>query len=507
MRMQPTATRAALLAMLLACVGLTPAGASSPETSVSRLIPAADLRADAAILRQAYESLHPGLYRYRSKTDVDAAFDTLEHEFARPRTLAEAYLAVARLTTYVQCGHTYPNFFNQGEEVARVVLGHPVVPFEFRWLDRRMVVTRSYLDTTDLVPGTEVLSIDGRPVADILAALLPYSRADGGNDAKRISNLEVQGRGQYEAFDVFFPLVFPRDERRPFALQVRGPAGGAARLVQAPAMDRAQRVIVQGAPRGEDNPWTYREVKPGVGLLTMPTWALYNSKFAWESYLTALVGELNANGTRDLIIDLRANEGGLSVGDQLLGHFIERPLPAEPVLRKTRYRTVPDALRPYLETWDKSFYDWGTNAVDLGDGFFRLTQYDTAPDGNVVQPLAPRYTGRVWVLVGSVNSSATFEFASAVQRHRLGTLVGQPTGGNQRGITGGAFFFMRLPKTGIEADVPLIGQFPVTTAPVPDAGLEPDVRVATTAADIAAGRDPELEEVLRRIGAARQPAQ
>ena len=106
-----------------------------------------------------------------------------------------------------------------------------------------------------------------------------------------------------------------------------------------------------------------------------------------------------------------------------------------------------------------------------------------------------------------MNSSATFEFASAVQRHRLGTLVGQSTGGNQRGITGGAFFFMRLPKSGIEADVPLIGQFPVTTAPLPDAGLEPDVRVATTAADIAAGRDPELEEVLRRIGAARSLAQ
>jgi C-terminal processing protease CtpA/Prc len=290
-------------------------------------------------------------------------------------------------------------------------------------------------------------------------------------------------------------------------LQVRDPAGSEARSVQAPAMDRAQRVVTQGTPRGDDNPWTYREVKPGVGLLVMPTWALYNSKFAWESYLTALVGELNAMGTQDLIIDLRANEGGLSVGDHLLAHFIERPLPAEPVLRKTRYRTVPDALRPYLETWDKSFYDWGTNAVDLGDGFFRLTQYDTAPDGNVVQPLAPRYAGRVWVLVGNVNSSATFEFASAVQRHRLGTLVGQPTGGNQRGITGGAFFFMRLPKTGIEADVPLIGQFPLTTAPVPDAGLEPDVRVATTAADIAAGRDPELEEVLLRIAAARQPVE
>jgi hypothetical protein len=88
-----------------------------------------------------------------------------------------------------------------------------------------------------------------------------------------------------------------------------------------------------------------------------------------------------------------------------------------------------------------------------------------------------------------------------VQRRRLGTLVGQPTGGNQRGITGGAFFFLRLPKTGIEVDVPLIGQFPVAATLPPDAGLAPDVLVRPTIEDIASGRDAELEAVLARIGA------
>lgn len=58
----------------------------------------------------------------------------------------------------------------------------------------------------------------------------------------------------------------------------------------------------------------------------------------------------------------------------------------------------------------------------------------------------------------------------------------------QRGINGGAFFFVRLPRTGLEADLPLIGQFPSRAAP--DAGLEPNLLVETTALDIAAGRDP-----------------
>lgn len=491
------------LAALLVVVSGPVAGEEVPPRTgpAVRIVSAADLQADLALLRQALEALHPGLYRYRSKADLDAAFDRVAREFARDQSLAAAYLAFSRLATDVQCGHTYANFFNQGDEVKRAVLDAPRLPFEFRWLDGHMVVTRSLAPASRLRPGSEVLAIDGRPVGEILAALLPYSRADGGNDAKRISNLEVQGRGRYEAYDVFFPLLYPRAATAPFTLQVRVAPGAAVEDLVVPAIAASDRPVLDGSPRGDTNPWQARELAPGIAYLRMPTWALYNSTFDWQTWLTGWFRGLVESGARDLIIDLRGNEGGSNVGDHILAHLVATDLPTEPVLRKTRYRKVPEALAPFLDTWDRSFFDWGDGAVDLGDGFYRLKRYDDEPGGRFIAPVAPRFTGRVWVLVGAANSSATFEFASAVQRRRLGTLVGQPTGGNQRGITGGAFFFMRLPKTGIEVDLPLIGQFPVSAALPPDAGLEPDVLVHTTIEHIASGRDAELEAVLARIGA------
>jgi hypothetical protein len=48
-------------------------------------------------------------------------------------------------------------------------------------------------------------------------------------------------------------------------------------------------------------------------------------------------------------------------------------------------------------------------------------------------------------------------------------------------------------------DLPLIGQFPVSAAPLPDAGIEPDLLVVPTIEDVASGRDAELEAVLARI--------
>ncbi len=103
------------------------------------------------------------------------------------------------------------------------------------------------------------------------------------------------------------------------------------------------------------------------------------------------------------------------------------------------------------------------------------------------------------MITDAANSSATFGFAEAVKTNALATLVGETTGGSRRGINGGAFFFLTLPGSGIEIDIPLIGAFPAT--PQPDAGIEPDAPVVTTAADIAAGRDPVREAALKRLPA------
>ena len=101
------------------------------------------------------------------------------------------------------------------------------------------------------------------------------------------------------------------------------------------------------------------------------------------------------------------------------------------------------------------------------------------------------------VLCDASNSSATFQFAQAVQQSGAATLLGETTGGNRRGINGGAFFFLRLPASGLEVDLPLIAGFPDT--PQPDAGIEPDVAVPTTAGDIASGRDPQMAAATRLI--------
>ena len=479
---------AALAAPALAQAPAAPAPAAPVVT------PAA-LRADAAILRRAYETLHPGLKRYMDDAALARAWSALDAELARAEGLGPAFLAFGRFTSKVRCGHTFLNPANQGRLVREALLDAPRrLPFRFRWINGAMVVTEPA--APGLNRGDAVTAVDGVPASDLLARLMPLSRTDGGNDAKRIANLEVRGAERYAAFDVFLPLLQPVGDS--VRLRLREPAGR-ARTLEAPALTLAQRRGGQPEDPPRDAERFTFALADGVGLLTMPTWALYNSTWDWRAWLNARIDDLIEARARGLIVDLRGNEGGQDVGDVIAARLINRDLPMPRYVSKVRYRRTPDDLNPVLDTWDDSFRDWGAAAVEPAvDGFYRLTREDERAD-IPLRPTGRRFTGAVIVLTDATNSSATFQFAQLAQGSGLARLVGRPTGGNRRGINGGAYFFLRMPNSRIEADLPLIGYFPET--PQPDAGLRPDVAVPLTAADIAAGRDRDLERAQALIQA------
>ena len=483
---------AALAATPIACTTLQ--ADPPPAASIGPILKGADIKGDIAIMRRAYEQLHPGLYRYSTPIEMSARFDQLERDFSVDQSMGQAYLTLSHFLGTVRCGHTYANFFNQSESVSKVLLeSRNRLPFHFRWLGGHIVVTRNLSSEAALVPGTQILSIDGVATDRILASLIPYARADGGNDAKRRALLEVQGYDGIETFDIFYPLLFPTHADG-FALRVRTPEGIERTIIAAPHGPEERKLATSIETDPDAPQWTFA-MRGAVGVLTTPNWALYDSKWDWRGFLDGVFAQLASSNATGLIVDVRGNEGGLDCGHEIMARLVDKDLGLSGDERRVRYRKTPDDLDPYLDTWDKSFRDWGDDATGIGGGFYRLKS--ETGDTEIIAPKGPRFTGKVVVLIDAQNSSATFQFAQRMRDLGLGALCGQPTGGNQRGINGGAFFFLRLPASGLEADLPLIGRFPLT--PKPDAGLTPDIRVDLTAEDIAAGRDRVMETALAAI--------
>ena len=474
--------------------GLALASAAPARAAVNE-----DWSSDVGILRHAWETMHPGSIAIRPPPRSPSVSTGSRSDWAAPGSFRERLAALTRVTASIRCGHTYPSPYNADDAmVAQMYPDRSLVPFRFVWIDGRMVVTRD--DSADaLLPrGSQITAIDGVATSDILARLLPLARADGSSDAKRVSLMEVRGDDGYETFDIHLPLVLPIRDTAAFTLSD-------GRTVRAGLLTLAERKA--GAPEavqpeGDGNPWTLDKGADGIARLTMPGWALYNSDFGWEAWLGGVMDDLTGDGARGLIVDLRGNEGGEDCGNVILSRLIDRDLPLSRNQRFVRYRRAPEDLHPHLDTWDRSFLDWGEQAIGPDErGFYRLTRYDDGADTTRIQPQGRRFAGPVVVLCDASNSSATFQFAQAVKDDAdWRPCWGRPTGGNRRGINGGAFCFLRLPTSGIEVDLPLIASFPDT--PQPDAAIDPDVFVPTTAADIAAGRDPQLAAAAARILAA-----
>lgn len=499
----------ALSLLMLICFGAASAGSQGP-VAAHTVIAGEGLQKDVAVLRSAFEQLHPGLYRYKTKPEMNHEFAELQKDLGKDQPLEQVYLRLAEFTATIECGHTFANPYNQSKAVAAALFeGRGRLPFFYRWIAGNMVVTRDWSANHSLPPGTQVLAIDGMEGGVLLHRLMKLASADGANDARRINLSERQGQELYENADLFLPMIVPRWSGN-LRLRVRKPGAGHTSVMTVTKQTDAEANAAFAASQPDGNGaaplFTVQYLDSGVAVLTMPTWVMFHTKWDWKGWLNRTLDEITERKAPALIVDLRGNVGGDSVGDLILARLRSGPARALEFSRLMRYRRVPQELLPYLSTYDPTFKDWGSRAVGMPAPlptappvpYYRQVQ---EPDGTAaVDGTARHFAGHVFVLTDASNSSATFAFARAVQQEQLGLLVGGGTGGNQRGINGGAFFFLKLPNSGIEIDLPLIGYFPAGQQP--NAGLAADVAVSTTRLDVESGIDRVL---LRAIELAARP--
>ena len=466
-----------------------------------------NMRQELTLLRSTLITLHPGLYRYQTPGQVDSLFLAYNRRLEQPLPQARYFILLSQLLTAIRCGHTYPNYWNQPKAVRQALFSNRYLPFLFRIINGKLVITHNLSDNNQVRAGDEIQAINKHPVRVILDSLLTVSPADGLHGlARKLDNISIEpldaDTTNYNLFDIYLPLFFQTCfNTAVYSVTVKPFGSKKTRHLLVKALSKSQRFMNYTQRYG---PLPVHQKNWSLTFLTRQTaWFRIGDFETWEwkrdykPYLDSLFRVLQQRHVTNLIVDIRGNSGGDDEArDEVLSYLVDKPFGcADRMERRYRFLSIPDSLLMYLKSWNQS----ATKPKDPlayqqdADGWYTLR----ADRQKACEPIVPKrngFRGRKFLLINTRNSSTSFTLAKRFQREQVGPLIGEPTGGNQQGLNGGQFVFLRLPHSSFEIDIPLIwGAYP---GPEPDTGIEPTHLVRSTAADYRSHNDPQIRYAL-----------
>lgn len=486
---------------------------TSENVLAKRTLTGAQMREDFDVLKKTLRTLHPGIYRYQTPDSLEEIFGEFESKLKNPLTEGEFFLLVSQIANQIYCGHTYANPSNQ-DGILREKLfgGKTYLPFYFRIVGGKFIVTEN-ASAHDLSRGSEIKKINGVPMKTVLAKLLTVTKADGRNTVQsRIQSIEL---ARFEAernalFDWYFPLFFElKDEK--FTVEAVDFQTKKSVKFQTPAMTKTERTLEitkrYGKPPTYDDGWKFEIRDDSVGYLKINnsiTWRLKTIKF--KEFLANAFAEIRRRNVKNLIIDLRGNNGGdMNIGFELSKYLTQTELPAYAGSRRlVRNITPQPEFAKYLDTYSKELKSDLQNGVpketyrQAENNYFEILPNENTSNFPRVTPYENNFRGgQTYIIADASNASATFQFLNYARENKLAKIAGQTSGGNRQGINGGNYFFLYLPNSKVEIDIPVYFLAPL--APQPDSGVVPDYRIESNARDIGTGVDTELNYLLKSI--------
>lgn len=483
--------------------------AAKPPAAV--VLSAQQLEEDFAVFKKTLTTLHPGIYRYNTLASLEKDFAALNGKLNAPMPESEFFILVSQFLNKLKCGHTYTNFYNQDAKLKeRLFNQRTYLPFYFQIVDGKMIITNN-ASSKNIAAGSEITKINGVEVSKIIEKLLTVTKADGNSTLEHRVNSIGLSRNEaesYALFDWFFPLFFPlKDEV--YTIEAVDFASKKETKFQILAMTKAERTAEMakryGASPTYDDGWKFEIRANSVGYLKIDnsiTWRLKTIKF--KELLANAFAELRAQNIKNLIIDLRGNGGGsMDIGFELSRYLARKKLaPYAESRRLVRNVAAQTELLKNISTYSDELIGALKSGVPAANfkkfdaNYFEITGRESYP---TVEPDANNFNGKAFIIADSSNASATFQFLDYAQTNRLATIVGQTTGGNRQGINGGNYFFLSLPNSKIEIDIPVYFQAPLKTQK--DESVVPDVRVKKQPADIGNNYDREravIYELMRK---------
>lgn len=141
------------------------------------------MKKDLAVFKEIRLKANSGLYKYRTKKEIDSIYHWAAQEIEKSSTYLDFFNIICQLTDYEGSSHNLTLFSTKHRQnLRKETFGY--FPYPVKWIDGRW---RINFDNEEIPTGAEIITINKRPIEEVNQNLHKYSTTDGDNiTGKRI---------------------------------------------------------------------------------------------------------------------------------------------------------------------------------------------------------------------------------------------------------------------------------------------------------------------------------
>ncbi|MEE4245078.1 MAG: S41 family peptidase [Kangiellaceae bacterium] len=439
-----------ILIFYISCLFLAVFGGTQAYAKSKTFTPQ-QVNQDFDVLYQSLIDTHYNPFAYISEADFRTKYLSIKAKLNKPEfTLLETTTLFQQLTAAIKNGHTHVQFpVTTYMEYAEA--GGSLFPLELAFEDGKAYVRANHSNNNQIMIGSELLTINGQAIDNILANIYPQISAERHYFANAILEAFTFPRyywyamGPQDSFDV--------------ELKTNGILTKYS-LKAVPVMDgfEAKKDEILGSQPTVKFYGNTAYLNPG---------AFSGNEKKYQAFIDSAFAEINAKQSVNLIIDLKNNSGGNdSFSDYMVAYIADKPFQWS----SNFYLRTSARLKKHTKANRDLTNPFWQSAIDNKDGEQYLYKFDD------VQPVAEdkRYKGNVYVLVNRQSHSQSSVTAAQLQDYGWATIVGEETGDYPTLYA--SQFEYALPSTGIVVKISK-GYIVRVNGSKKAEGVMPDIRI------------------------------
>ena len=469
------------------------------------------MKKDLEIFKEIRQKVNSGLYKYRTKKQIDSIYDWAENEIENLTTYREFYNLISKLTDYEGSLHNDTSIPNKKRQNLRQEKSG-YFPLPIKWIQGKWIVN---FKNGEIPLGAEIISINGVSISNLISELGKYYTTDGNNlTGKRLgirAHFARYFRLKYGLQDDFKIIYKKHNAHKSEEIIIKS-------VSYAKYYERFNKRYsrpfdqIYYADLEPNQKYSFNQIDSLNGILRIHSFGMGNEtseehkKFA--KFLDSVFTQINKTNLKNLIVDVRQNGGGDDPNDLITYSYLTQRKFQENKQAWISFEKIP--LLKYYNIGIPKFirplvvgkYNRELQKIFPLEKNGKYYQDENSDDHKIRLPNEKAFNGKTYLLVSPAVASAGSLFASMVACNENTTVIGEETMGGYYGHNGHTPLEYKLPKSKIVTQFSIVNleqDVPKKSNQFYDRGIIPDIEINQTYDDFLNNKDTQLNYILNLI--------